>query len=74
MEWTIGTYSDPDKMAGYTGYIENPQQDWILYFDQTGRPAVYYRRRDPRNGAAIENLPEDRIDVAALAEHIRSPH
>lgn len=59
--WGVGP--DGEHLPfGWSGYIEDGAESWILFLDEAGRPKLFWDERD-ENGGVIG----DPIELAAVA-------
>lgn len=52
---TTGTYSD--TTSGFSGWVEGVRDDgssWIMYIDDKGSPAEFYKERDESGGVVSD--------------------
>ena len=49
----VQRYPNPEKIAGWAGWIEPRDRSWILFIHMDGT-TMFYAKRDPETGGVIE--------------------
>jgi hypothetical protein len=74
---SIGRYSAESTVAErYAGWIEDAERTWIIFLDPAGKPALYWREREPSGAVIGDPLvldPEDPFWSGMLTRETSEP-